>query len=89
MHTPHMTASQARNLAILCTADDDGAHAADLIELIEGVTDSYNEAGTAALSYLRTLPRSGCACATGDGESHCEASQSLSEAPSGPLALEC
>lgn len=67
MIASHLIPSQALHLVAAITHDDDGAHAADLIKLIEGLVDSEDESGNAAKDYLRHLGE-GCACDSGSSQ---------------------
>lgn len=63
MATSHISASHACNLVSRITVDDDGSHAPELLELVEGLAAPNDPAGLAVISYLRKMVDSdGCDC---------------------------
>lgn len=85
----HITDDRARFLAAQVTQDDGGAHAVELLELLDGTSDSANAAGNAAKDYLRRSLSGECVCATSaDAESRGEAYQPQAEVLSDLLSVE-
>lgn len=90
MITSPITSLRAVELLHLITGDNDGANVPQLIELLDGTSDSENEAGNAGKEYLRSRSDDGCACATSAAvESRGESYQRSPEALSGHLLAKC
>lgn len=79
MITTPITNIRAVELLQLITGDNDGANVPELIELLDGTSDSENEAGNAGKEYLRTRSSDECPCATVCAQSHAEPHQTADE----------
>lgn len=65
----HLTVVRAREILSTITQADDGAHASELFELINGVADENNQVAEETLRFLYTR--------TSDFEDHFQAFKSL------------
>lgn len=62
MVSSRSTASHVQDLVSQITRNDDGAHRAELIELIDSIAEPGNEAAGLAKEFLRSMGGAGCAC---------------------------
>lgn len=65
MRSSQPATSHALNLVMRMTQADDGAHAKELLEIIDEVADPANEAGNQIKNYLRSIERHGLSCSCG------------------------